>query len=433
MSSLLEIKKAIDDMGEAFDAYKKTNDERLKAAELGNTDVAEKLGIKLGKIDIDVQKFSELKVRLEKEFQLDRERIEELEARAQRPGRTATEKRHDEYKTTFVNWIRDKGQSPMHEAKLHELTKEMVEKKDITIGTGSAGGFAVPEEIAREIERLELLFSPVRSLVKVVPVGTSDYKELLSLRGATSGWVGETGTRSATLTPTLREITPTNGELYAYPQVSEWSLDDIFFNVEQWLADEVSQEFAVQEGQAVVDGNGTSKPTGMLNTAPVSTADFASPLRAAAAYQFITSSTGTSPAAPVTLAQDSLLDVIYKLRSQYRAGATFVMNSVTTGLVRKLKDTQNQYLWQPGMQAGQPSMLLGFPLSTWEQMQDVAVNKHPVAFGNFRRGYLLTQRVGMRVTRDNVTNIGFVRFYIRRREGGIVLNNDAIKWIKTVD
>ncbi len=431
--TFIEIKEAIQKVGETFDAYKKVNDERLEAVRSGNETKARELDTKLTKIETDLSKASELKQQFDREIEFHRERLEELESRRNAPGRTAAEQRQDEYKNVFVDWIRNKGQSTMDETKLQELTKQMVEKKDITIGTGSAGGFAVPEVIAREIERLELLFSPVRKIVKVVPTGTSDYKELVSLRGATSGWVGETGTRSATLTPTLREVTPTNGELYAYPQVSEWSLDDIFFNVEQWLADEVAQEFAVQEGQAVVDGNGTSKPTGMLNTVPVSTADFASPLRAAAAYQFISSSTGTSPAAPVTLAQDSLLDVVYKLRSQYRAGAFFVMNSATTALVRKLKDSQNQYLWQPGLAAGQPNQLLGFTLETWEQMQDVAVNKFPVAFGNFRRGYLLTQRVGMRVTRDNVTNIGFVRFYVRRREGGIVLNNDAIKWIKTVD
>lgn len=431
--SFVEIKETIENIGSAFEVFKKTNDARIEAIESGDSGRAKELDQKLVKIEADVSKFTELKRQLEVEQQLQRERLEELEAAKSSPGKTADQKRRDEYQTTFVDWIRNKGNSPLHEANLQTLFKKMLEAKDVTIGSGAPGGFAVPEEISREIERLEKKFSPVRDLVKVVNTGSSDYKELVNIRGATSGWVGETGTRTATLTPSLREVTPTNGELYAYPQASEWSLDDIFFNVEAWLAEEVAQEFALAEGTAVISGNGTSKPTGMTNTAPTSADDFASPLRAAAAYQFVTSTTGTSPAAPVTIQTDSLIDVIYKLNSRYRSSATFVMNSIVTGIVRKLKDSQNQYLWAPGLAAGQPNLLLGFPVVSWEQMADVAANALVVAFGDFRRAYVLTQRTGVRITRDNVTNVGFVRFYVRRREGGIVLNNDAIKFIKTVD
>jgi HK97 family phage major capsid protein len=421
-----EIKTAIDQMGQAFEAFKKTNDERLDAVKAGNESKASELAQKLAKIEQDVTQWSKLKQQLETEQQLHRERLEELEARAASPGKTAADKRRNEHKADFIGWLRNRGQSPILEQKLLDHERKILEHKDVTIGTGAAGGFAVPEEIAREIELLEKKFSPVRSLVKVVPVGTSDYKELVNLRGATSGWVGETTARPATLTPTLREVTPTNGELYAYPQCSEWSLDDVFFNVESWLEENVAEEFAIQEGEAVIRGNGTNKLTGMLNTAPVATADFASPLRAAAAYQFV-----ASAASPDAILADSLLELVYSLNSRYRAGATFVMNSTVTGAVRKLKETTGQYLWAPGLVAGQPNMLLGYPTETWEQMDDVGANKHPVAFGNFRRGYVLTDRVGLRITRDNVTNIGFVRFYVRRREGGIVLNNDAIKFLKT--
>jgi len=344
---------------------------------------------------------------------------------------TAMQQRQDEYKEAWVSWIRNKGQSPSDEQKLQTLLKEMVIKGDVTIGTGSAGGFAVPKVVSDQIERLEKRFSPVRDLVKVVNTGTSDYRELVNIRqsplsSALSGWVGETGSRPATATPSLREVVSTNGELYAYPQVSEWSLDDIFFDVEAWLAEEVAQEFALQEGAAVISGNGTSKPTGMINSAPTSVADFASPIRAAAVYQFI-----ASAASPDAILPDSLITLVYTLAQQYRARATFTFNSATAGAIRKLKDTTNQYLWQPGLAAGEPDRLLGFPTAVWEQMQDVGANTHPVAFGDFRRAYVLTQRVGLRMTRDNVTNIGFVRFYIRRREGGIVLNNDAIKFLKT--
>lgn len=430
MSTFVDIKNAIDKQAEAYEAYKKTNDERLKAVEAGNEAKAKELAEKLVKIEADVSKFTELKKALEVEMELNRERLEDLESRAKTPGKTAEQKARDEHKSEFIGWMRDKGQSPMRESKLQDMQRKMFESKDITIGSGAGGGFAVPEEIAREIERLELKFSPVRRLVKVVRAGSSDYKELVNIRGATSGWVGESGSRTATSTPQMREVVPTFGELYAYPQVSEWSLDDIFFNVEAWLTEEVAQDFAQAEGTAVISGNGSSKPTGMINTTPVTTADFASPLRAAAAYQYIASLSDDSP--PVAeILPDALIDLVYTLNSAYRTGAAFVMNSVTTGAVRKLKDTTGQYLWQPSLQAGQPDMLLGYQVETWEQMQDIGTNNFPVAFGNFRRGYVLADRVGLRITRDNVTNVGFTRFYVRRREGGIVLNNDAIKFLRS--
>lgn len=425
MSTFVEIKNAIDKQAEAFEAFKETNDERIAAISKGQEAKAKELGEKLGRIETDVSKFSEIKKSLDIEMQLQRERLEDLEARASNPGKTVEQKARDEYKATFEEWVRNKGNSPLHEQKLQDLAK-----KDVTIGSNAGGGFAVPEEISREIERLELKFSPVRRLVKVVRAGSSDYKELVSIRGTTSGWVGETGTRSATDTSQLREVAPTHGELYAYPQASEWSLDDIFFNVENWIAEEVAQEFALQEGTAVISGNGTSKPTGMLNTTPTTADDFASPLRAAAAYQYVPCLTSLSPAV-AEIRADCLIDLIYTLNSAYRAGSTWVMNSNTIGAVRKLKDTTGQYLWQPSLQMGQPDMLLGYPVEAWEQMQDIGTNNFPVAFGNFRRGYVLADRVGLRITRDNVTNVGFVRFYVRRREGGIVLNNDAIKWMRT--
>lgn len=421
-----EIKGAIEGMGTAFEEFKKTNDARIDAIKAGNETKAKELDQKLTKIDADVSKFSELKKHIEIEQENQRERIEELEAKGKTPGKTASQQRADEYKATFVEWVRGRGQSPVAEQKMLDLQRKALEAKDVTIGTPAAGGLAVPEEIAREIERQEKLFSPVRRLVKVVQAGTSDYKELVDIRGESSGWVGETGSRSATNTPSLREVTPTHGELYAYPQASEWSLDDIFFNVEAWLSEAVAQDFALAEGTAVISGNGTSRPTGMINTVPTSVDDFGSPLRAAAVYQFV-----ASAASPDAILPDALIDLVFKLNAAYRSGANFTFNSVTAGAIRKLKDTTNQYLWQPGLQNGQPDKLLGYPFEIWEQMQSVGANQHPVAFGNFRRGYVLVDRTGLRITRDNVTNVGFVRFYIRRRVGGIPLNNNAIKFLKT--
>ena len=429
-TSMAALTRSINAIGEAFNEFKATNDERLQALADGKQSRAAELEQKLDKLEATIAAQTDVKKKIEIEQKFMQERIEELESRANQPGRSAIEKLKDEYKTAFFEWVRAKGQSNLHEQQMHDLLRRRIEAKDVTIASGAGGGVAVPEEISREIERLELLFSPVRRLVKVVQSGSSDYKELVNIRGTTAGWVGESGTRAATATSQLREVAPTFGELYAYPQASEWSLDDIFFNVESWISEEVAQQFALQEGLAVISGNGASKPTGMLNTTPVVTDDFASPMRAAAAYEFIPSLSTSNPLA-AEIKPDALIDLIYRLRAPYRAGANFVMNSVTTGSIRKLKDNNGQYLWQPSLQADQPDRLLGYSVETWEQMQDIATNAFPVAFGNFRRGYLLADRVGLRITRDNVTNVGFVRFYVRRREGGIVLNNDAIKFLRT--
>ena len=183
----------------------------------------------------------------------------------------------------------------------------------------------------------------------------------------------------------------------------------------------------MQEGTAVISGSGTDRPTGMINTVPTATDDFGSPLRAAAVYQFVASS-----ASPDAILPDAMIDLVYKVNSAYRSNATWVMNSATAGAVRKLKDDQNQYLWAPGLAAGQPDMLLGYPVATWEQMQDIGANTHPVAFGDFRRGYILAQRSQIRITIDsNITTPGRIKYFVRRREGGHVLDNNAVKFLKT--
>ncbi len=422
-TSLTALTKAINTIGTSFEEYKKVADEMHAASKKGNETLAAELNTKLAKIEVDITSATKAKTDIEAEQKLLRERIEELESRKSSPGKTAQEKASDEYQGALIEWMRHKGNSPMLETKLHD----MMRKADITIASPAGGGYAVPEAIGREVGLLQQKFSPVRDLVKVVQVGTSDYKELIDINGATSGWVGEPDSRTATASPQLRERAPTHGELYAYPQVSEWSLDDIFFNVEAWLTDAIARGFAIAEGSAVISGNGTNKPTGMLNTTPVTTADDASSPRAAAAYQYIFGGDNS----PAGMDGDALVDLMYALNSSYRANANWVMNSNTLGSTRKLKASgTGEYLWQPSLQAGQPDMILGKPVKCWEQMQDPNGGAYPVAFGDFKQGYLLAERTGMRITRDNVTNVGYVRFYVRRREGGCPLNNDAIKFLK---
>jgi HK97 family phage major capsid protein len=358
------------------------------------------------------------------------ERVEELEARGKTPGKTGgVASEHREHTEVFCKWIRD-PQNATKKALLNECESDL-EHKDVTVGTPSGGGYGVPLEIARDIEAKVTQLNPFRQLVDVRAVSSANFRYLVDIRGETTGWVGETGTRNATSTPTLREIVPTVGMIYAYPKATEESLNDIGFDVRQWLVDDVSDNFAAEEATAIISGNGTNKPTGILNTTPVNVDDTGSPLRAAAVIQFI-----PSLASPDAILPDALIDLLLKIRERYlmdNARVAWVMNRNSLASVRKLKDTTNQYLWQPGLNgATATSSLLGYPVYTCDAMPSVATNAFPVIFGNWYRGYLFTVINDMRITvDDNITQPGYIKYYIRRRVGGIVKNNDALKALRT--
>jgi HK97 family phage major capsid protein len=290
--------------------------------------------------------------------------------------------------------------------------------------TGSAGGFALPEIIERQIARLSVDISPIRQLATVRTVGSSDYKELFDINGAAFEWVGEAGTRSQTNTPDLAEVAPTMGTASARPRASEESLDDLFFDVENWLITSAAEAMAQGEGAAFVNGNGTNRPTGFLQgSTPVVTTDAS---RAFGTLQF----TPSGQAAALPTSADIFYDMVYALRARYRSNATWVTSKLVLAALRKYKDTTSQYLWQAGISAGQPSTFMGFPVVEAEDMPAVAANAFSVAFGDFREGYLIADRVGMRITRDEITVPGFVQFYIRKRVGGRIRNSQAIKLLR---
>lgn len=348
---------------------------------------------------------------------------EDAESRSTSPGKTrAAETEDREHMKVFSEWVR----KPRNDETRRKLTEFEMNRKAVSIGTPASGGYAVPEEIGREIEKQQMKLSPVRRLVRVERRSTSDLKEVLDLGGAEGGWSSETGTRNETSTPTLREITPTGGELYAYPKTTEWALDDVFFDVKKWLVDGVSERFAQLEGIAVISGDGSNKPTGMLNTTPVTTADDAVSPRAAAAFQYVLGADNS----PATVDMDALKDLVYTLNGGYRSGAAWAMNSTTAGQISKLKTSDMQYLWQPSNQVGQPPMLLGYPVEIWEQMPDPLGGAFPIAFGNFEKAYRLFDRSELRITVDNVTSAGWIKFYVRRRVYGHVYDNNAVKFLK---
>jgi HK97 family phage major capsid protein len=409
-------------LGETVTQFQQTNDERLEAIEKGNDGLARELDEKLTKMgkdwDLAQAKIKSLETDLEKE----RARVEIVEALLERPNKSPQEKAVEEYNQLFHSAIRKQFKDQSINQKLRDM-----EEKDVVIGTGSAGGFALPKQIGDTIDALLLKLSDVVANVRNIQVGTSDYQELVSVHGGNSAWVGETGTRNATDTPFLRNRKPTWGELYAYPKISEWALQDIQFNAADWIVNDVAEGMAQNLSAAVWNGDASDKPTGIINTAPVTTDDHASPLRNASAFEYIP----LTHSSPIALTADDLIDLVYLLNPRYRSMAKFAMNTVTQGVVRKMKDSNGQYLWQPSLQAGQPDRLLGYEVFTWEDMANPTTgNGFPVAFGDFTKGYLLTRRVELRVDQEGITQPGYVKFYVRRRWGGIPLNNDALKLIK---
>lgn len=380
---------------------------------------------------------SVLSMRKENDKRLDelQARIETIETKGDTPRLAANDDNFGgtsdqrEHKAKFIDWIR-KPHDGITKRILDEAESE-IQKKNVVIGTDASGGYAVPELIAREIERRVSVQNPFRQLVEVVTAGSSDFKKLVSKNNASSGWAAEGGTRSETTTSDLVAATPTWGVLYAYPKASEEAMQDIFFNVGDWLAQEAADAFASAEATAIWSGNGTAKPSGLKNTTPSSSSDSASPERSATALQYI--ATGSSPTS-TNPQGDDLIDLVYALKTEYLSGpgVGFVMNRTTAQVIRQLKDSYGQYLWERNTQMGQPEMLLGFPVYMTDAMDACGAGNYPVAFGNFRRGYILADHAnGLRITVDeSITTPGQTKFYIRKRVGGIVSNNEAIKLLK---
>ncbi|WP_159976676.1 MULTISPECIES: phage major capsid protein [unclassified Novosphingobium] len=298
------------------------------------------------------------------------------------------------------------------------------ELKSLSGAVMADGGYAVPREIDALISARLRNISPIRAIAQVVQTGSAGYRKLVTTGGSASGWVSETALRPETATPAFAEIAPPSGELYANPAASQAMLDDAAFDIQTWLADEIAMEFARAEGAAFVGGSGINQPRGFLNAA-TSTAGDAT--RTFGTLQHLVSGNATGFDTSPEL---KLIDLVHSLKAGHRQGASWVMNSKTLAAVRKLKAADGSFLWQPGLMEGQPNRLLGYPVVEAEDMPDVGAGVFPIAFGNFRAGYLIAERSATSILRDPFTNKPFVHFYATKRIGGQVLDSDAIKLLR---
>ncbi|MFT3809267.1 MAG: phage major capsid protein [Micropepsaceae bacterium] len=391
-----------DAMMVAFEAFKEANDARLDEIE--------------AKLSADV--VSEEKVdRINAALTEQKAALDRLAVEMRRPhgGGGSRARGEDERREALASYVR-KGDA----AAISRL--ELKEDK-LSRGTDSEGGYLVPEETERRIDSLLAEVSPIRAIATVRQIAGQSFRLPVSRNGFASGWAAETGARAQTDTADLSLVEFPAMELYAMPAATQSLLDDALVDVESWVAEEVQHAFAAQEGAAFVNGDGANKPRGFLNYTKVAEASWSWGNIGYVA-------TGAAGAFAASNPADALIDLAYCPKQTYRQNGRFVMSRATEAAVRKLKDGDGNYLWQPAASAGAPATLLGYPVSEAEDMPGIGANAYAIAFGDFRRGYLIADRAGVRILRDPYSAKPYVLFYTTKRVGGGVANFEAIKLLK---
>jgi len=399
-----EIKETIEAIGKAFEEFKAANDTRLKEIEKGKSDPV--LAEKVDKINAEISAMAAMKRQLEA--------IETAVATSRFSGgdKTETEKAKGEHKAAFEKFFRKGVEADL---------KGLEVQAGLSTLSDPDGGYRVPEETEKTIDRVATSISAMRRLANVMKIGTSTYKKLVNKGGAGSGWVGEKGSRDETGTPTLVEIAINTKELYANPAATQELLDDATMDISAWLASEVDVEFNEQEASAFISGDGVNKPKGIGAYTTVANSSYA------------WGKIGYTLGGHATLLNDAdkLIDLQHSLKSVYRNGSVWLMNDLTFAGIRKLKNsTTGEYLWRPGLAEGAPDVLLGKPVEIDDNVDDISAGKFPVWFGNWKRAYTIIDRAGIRVLRDPYTNKPYVHFYTTKRVGGGVTMYEALKCLK---
>lgn len=289
-----------------------------------------------------------------------------------------------------------------------------IEAKALSVGSDPDGGYLVPAAVSARILARVWETSPLRQLATTETIGTDKLQIPIDDDETAAGWTGENEDRPETGTPKIGIQTIPVWEIYAKPRATQQMLEDASVNIEGWLANKTSEKFARIEASAFVVGNGIKKPRGIL-TYPAGTEGTYARGKVL--------QVGSGHASAVT--SDGLVKLTFALKETYLANATWLMKRGTVGAVALLKDSQGQYLWRPGLEAGKPSILLGYPVRQADDMPVVAAGALPIAFGDFRAAYTIVDRLGITSLRDPFSVKPFVEFYTRRRVGGDVTNFDA--------
>lgn len=419
--------QAVEAVNRAFEEFKKANDARL--AEIEKKGAADPLlDEKIARIEADMQKAqaiaNEAVLAVKRQsrvvtdengdkIDLDQKALEWANTNARRRGTVAgayTASDLAGYKAAFDTFLR-KGEEVMGAE----------ERKALSVGSDPDGGYVVYPDMSGRIVQKVFETSPMRAYASVQVISSDALEGLYDLNEASSGWVGETESRTETNTPQIGKWRIPVHELYAKPKATQKLLDDASINMEAWLAAKVAEKFARDESAAFVSGNGINKPRGFLTYASGTT-------NPGQIERFKTGVSSAFAANPGGL--DKVIDALYALKAPYRANATWFMSRAVTALARKLKDSDGQYQWQPSNQAGQPATLLGYPVAAFEDMETLAANSLSMAVADMREAYQIVDRIGIRTLRDPYSSKPYVEFYTTKRVGGDVVNFEAIKLIE---
>ena len=428
MSDMTELKGLIETQGRAFEEFKATNDALIKAKAEGKS--VTDLEAKLKKIDDELNKTGELKERIER-IELANNRksvvgesedigteVKQFNLARKAANQGAADVSTDDYrayKGAFIEFMR-KGTAPMQAEQV----------KALQAGVDSDGGYLLPPSTVGRIVTKVNETSAVRRLASAQVISTDSLEGLYDRDEASCGWVGETGTRSDTNTPTLGKYKVEAFEMYAQPKATQKLLDDAAVDIEQWLAMKVADKFARTEATAFVTGTGVGQPRGFATYTTAATADAS---RTWGQLEHVKS--GLNGAFAASSPADCLFSLIGAFKAPYLANAVWATTREVITAIRKLKEaTTNAYMWQPGLQQGQPDRLLGYPIEIMADIAALATDSLSLFLGDFRSGYQIVDRMGIRVLRDPFTDKPYVKFYSTRRTGGAVLDFDAIKAIK---
>ncbi len=409
MTGHIETKAAADDaalafneFSRAFEAFREANDDRLSQLER--------------RLSADVVTEEKL-ARIDRTLDETKARMDRLVLKAQRPALAADEGKSDAFAAAHARAFH----AYMRTGDAQGL--KPIEEKALSSGSGVDGGFLVPVPQERELLRRMALISPVRSLATVREISGNQLKKAFSTTGPASGWVNETAARPQTNSQILADLTFPAMELYAMPSATQTLLDDGAIDIDEWIVSEIETVFAEREGQAFISGDGIDKPKGILGYTTVANSSWT---WGNVGYL----ATGVAGGFPASNPSDILIDLAYAVKAPYRQNGTFIMSRSTQAMVRKFKDAQGNYLWQPPIALGAGATFMNFPIVESEDMPNVAANSLSVAFGDFKRAYLVVDRMGLRVLRDPYSAKPYVLFYTTKRVGGGVQDFDAFKVLK---
>lgn len=420
-----QVKAAVEPVMTAFEEFKKTNDAAI--AEIKKKGVADPVVTeKLDKIETSLVAFEGINQKLtlaeQKQKAHDEQMgamnaiIAKIEAKLGRPGAGGAERRAEVKK--FVNawasaviYANTSGLANLNDDQRKALADVAAQYKVLRITDDTTGGYLAPPEFVQEIIEAVVLVSNARSIVNVRQTANKSVRMPKRTGVFAAQRVTEQGTRSETtgLTFGLEEINAP--EMYAIVDISNEDLEDSAFDLEQYIRDNASEQFAVLEGKEFVTGTGIGQMEGILTNPAIASVN-----------------SGNS----ATVSADGILGVFYALKTAYARNASFILNRTVMGSVRKLKDGVGQYLWVPGLPNGMPNTINGAPYVEMPDMPNEGANVYPIAFGDWKRAYTMVDRIAMSFLRDPYTQgaSGNVRMWFRRRGGGQVVLAEAIQKLK---